>query len=548
MTDPSAPTIGSFWSSKTSHALKWLFIAIVTFFVARYLYSLGNGRTFFYDEWNFVVERRSFSWSSFVEPHNGHLSFLPALAYWIMFQIFGLDHFVPYRLMGIAVHLAVCGVAGVLVARRWNWLVGCAVAYSLALMGGGWQNIFWPFQIGLMGSLLFVLLAVDAYDRSKAGASRNWLIAASIFCVAAILCSGVGIPGVGAFALLCWLPASREKTWWVPVPAIVLYGFWYLFYGRSGQNIGELAKMPSYVGESGQAAVSDFLTVGNFFGWVGLSVVTAVVLLAIVRRKATWRMLVWPLFVLSFWILNALTRAGLSIPGASRYVYISIVLLVLTIFDAIPLWPNKRNIRIVLSALIVLLSIITVQRSNQLLRDGAGGLRYEGERISYELAVVDAIGDQLDPNFEIDPVHAPGLTVGEYLAATRDLHSSPAYPRESVENITTANAFGADSVAAGIDRLLDHLLFVTSTNEPASNCRPIPPETKVIEFSSGQTVYVLSSTTQQIRISRYATAGEPGAAPREISAGVIEFRSPADSFGKPWKVSFSDPVLNLVCR
>ena len=50
------------------------FLVVVAFVL---LYRKGLGTTFYYDEWNFVMNRREWDVETFLRAHNEHLSLLP---------------------------------------------------------------------------------------------------------------------------------------------------------------------------------------------------------------------------------------------------------------------------------------------------------------------------------------------------------------------------------------------------------------------------------------------------------------------------------------
>ena len=99
MRRPPGARAGALWVPVAA----WTVIALIGAVVIDHL---GRGLTFFFDEWDFVIGRRA-GWSDALwQPHNGHLSVLPVLAYRAMFALVGLEHYRAYRWMGIAAHLA----------------------------------------------------------------------------------------------------------------------------------------------------------------------------------------------------------------------------------------------------------------------------------------------------------------------------------------------------------------------------------------------------------------------------------------------------------
>src|SRR5260221_7588656 len=96
---------------------------LVTVFAAAgiELDRLGRGRTFFFDEWTFILDRRGGLVDALLQPHNGHLSLIPAGVYRVLFLVVGLAHYRPYRLVAIFVHLLVAALVAALVRRSAGW-------------------------------------------------------------------------------------------------------------------------------------------------------------------------------------------------------------------------------------------------------------------------------------------------------------------------------------------------------------------------------------------------------------------------------------------
>ena len=120
------------------------------------IYFVGRGLNFFYDEWDFILGRRGNSIDSFLESHGGHLVVVPVLIYKTLFAIVGLEHYGPYRLTDLALHLLCVILLFVLVRRRVGGAVAVIAAASLLFLGGAWQDLLWAFQITYLGSIAAV--------------------------------------------------------------------------------------------------------------------------------------------------------------------------------------------------------------------------------------------------------------------------------------------------------------------------------------------------------------------------------------------------------
>ena len=108
------------------HNLDWICWVVIALVALVILERLRAPTTFFFDEWAFVFDRRSGGLDSLLEGHNGHLSILPVIAYRIGFWLFGLDHYRPFRVGGLLVHVAVATLVFRYVRLRLGQLAGIA--------------------------------------------------------------------------------------------------------------------------------------------------------------------------------------------------------------------------------------------------------------------------------------------------------------------------------------------------------------------------------------------------------------------------------------
>ena len=96
----------------------WLALAGLLALTAAVILYLGRSTTFYFDEWNFVLERRAWGLDALLEPHNEHLSLVPVLIYKALFSTLGIDAYAPYRVAGVVVHLIVLVLLFVYARRR----------------------------------------------------------------------------------------------------------------------------------------------------------------------------------------------------------------------------------------------------------------------------------------------------------------------------------------------------------------------------------------------------------------------------------------------
>src|SRR5215510_12261748 len=93
-----------------------------------FLMYAGRGRTFFFDEWDWVQHRSAGGLGTLLRPHNGHLMPLPIALYRLDFELVGFAYAWPFRLVTAAAHVAAAGVLFRLARARVGDAAGAAVA------------------------------------------------------------------------------------------------------------------------------------------------------------------------------------------------------------------------------------------------------------------------------------------------------------------------------------------------------------------------------------------------------------------------------------
>ena len=163
---------------------------------------------FFGDDWDFLLNRGTVPGADrgLFFPHNEHWSTIPILLFRAVFAVAGLRQYLPYALPVIAAHLGVTVLMYLLLVRfgtsRW---VAVAVSLFLAFLGAGAENTLWDFQIGMVGSIFFGLLALWLYDQHEQVGWRLSLVWVAM--VLALMCSGVALVMLVA---VCVYAAARR--------------------------------------------------------------------------------------------------------------------------------------------------------------------------------------------------------------------------------------------------------------------------------------------------------------------------------------------------
>ncbi len=414
------------------------------------LERLRAPRIFFHDEWAFVLGRRGNGLETFLEPHNGHLSALPVLAYKLGFAVFGLDHYRPYRVGALLVHALVATLVFVYVRRRLGSVAGIAVGAVMLLLGAGWQNILWPFQVGFMGSVGAGIAAWLALDRGD----RRGDICASVALGVAFACSGLGIPiFIGTAARLVGQRSWQRLPRVLAVPG-ALYAVWYLAYGQSQGTWENVELLPRFVVDAAASSVAALFGRDLLWGRLLLGVVVGFAMALLIHRRTLAMSVVAPaVCASSYWLLSGYSRAQFGEPGASRYVYVGAALLILVLADLLE--PLRGRV-LVWSA--VLTGILGVWGNWWVLHAGAGGLRESTQVTRTELRAVEWTASSVDPAYRPDTSRMPDVVAGAYLTAIADLGSPAA---------SDAEVAGADNVTKSeVDRVSMQALRVALVAAP----------------------------------------------------------------------------------
>jgi len=288
---------------------------------------------FFGDDWEFLLNRRlgHDPMNALFYPHNEHWSTLPILVFRALFSVFGVKHYLPYALVVIGLHVAVCVALWMLlrVAGASAW-VSVAVTGIMAFLGAGAENTLWDFQMGFVGSVVSGLVALMVVDRPTLRGAVLW---SWVPLIAGLMCSGMGVTMCAAAGV--W--AAFRRGWHAAIGVLIGPGIAYLiWYAGIGHNGTSADRAPRGL----------YLQVPRFF-WNGLTnvytVVSAIPASGAVMLLGTLFALflaptrdkLWQLSITGFagaavmFLSTGLTRIkfGVEQATAGRYVYVAAALL-----------------------------------------------------------------------------------------------------------------------------------------------------------------------------------------------------------------------------
>ena len=400
-----------------------LIVIAAALVVCAVLLWLARTYTFYFDEWSFITTAPDATIAWFFRPHNEHPAILFRVVYAALLDTAGLRTYEPYMAVLLLFHLANVVLIYELVRRRAGELIGVASAALLLVLGAGWEDILWAFQMAWLASVALGLGMLIAL------LSRRLAVAAALL-AGSLAFSGIGVVfAIAATVFLALSPNRLRLLWLAPVAALVVV--WYLFAGYTGNHpnppptFGNVFLLPAYVSWGVAAAAGGVVGIG---GWPAVAVlVVAVGVLAWGwrRRRPDPFTISVAVALVGFYAVTGMTRAqlGLMQSGSSRYVYIGSVLWIVLLADVARTVPWRGTWRPVVVACVFLACF----NSAVLLFSFAAAKTVLMQRQVADYYALAAVRSDscLDPNGAVDPLVMPVETAPAVYYAAIDRYGDP---------------------------------------------------------------------------------------------------------------------------
>jgi hypothetical protein len=402
------------------------------------LLYMGRGLSFFYDDWNFVIEDYGGGLHSLLRAHVGNISIFPIAVYKVLFHLVGLNHYAVFRLVVVLLHLA-CGVMVFMLAARRIPRVPALLAAALILfLGAAWEDLLWAFQVGYVLSVaggLATLVLLDWRGR--------WSEVAAMLClVVAAGSSSLGIAiMIGVAVELAW--QRRWRSGWIVIIPALLYALWYLGYGESQITENGLINAPGFAEDLAAAAFGGLIGRGLEWGRPLALVGTLIVVRRLFGSLPVSARLAGLLAMgISLWVITGATRSTISQPETSRYIYLGAVVVVLggvELLQGIRVTPRG----VAVATVLVAVSAVT---GLTVLHAGSMGLRATSKTVVAQLGALELAAADAPPGYEPSPQGAPQITAGPYLHTVHAIGSTPADTPAEIMAAEPANRAAADAV------------------------------------------------------------------------------------------------------
>jgi hypothetical protein len=404
---------------------------------------LARTFTFYFDEWDFILTAPDWTLVSFLQPHNEHPAMIPHLVYAVLLNTVGLRSYLPYLAFALVLHGINVVLVFELVRRRNGDVVALGAAALLVLLGAGWENLLWAFQLMFLWSVACGLLALLVLERPRTKASMP---AVTALVLLSIMSSGIGLFFLVAVTvhLAAVRGTRRELVWLAPIAVAVL--IWYVALGRTGAQTNpppgpmNILRMPGYVAWGIGSAAAGLIGLGGWWGPPALVVGAAILAWTWWRRPPDAFALSVLAALVSFYAVTALSRAqfGYQQSGSGRYAYEGAVFWLLLLGDAARALPWRGTWRPALVALVFLACF----NSGALLFDFAAGKTVQMQREAADLQARNAArGDPcVGPNAAVDPFVMPSVTRPALYYRAVDRYGNPAPPGPVTDTADYATA------------------------------------------------------------------------------------------------------------
>jgi hypothetical protein len=377
-------------------------------------WRVGHRQWFIRDDWAFLLTRRAIREDVGVDAwlltaQDGHWMTPPLAAYWLIERLFGIDSYVPYLLVNMALHVAAVGCV-VELCRRYGvqaWTT-VLVASLLLVFGSGWENVVFAVQITYNLSLVAFFVHLLLVDHDGPVGRRD--VAGAVVAMVGVSSSAFGPFFVAAvFAVLVWRRRPRAALV-AAVPSGIVYTWWLLTWGsdRAGD-----AGDASVTGALKFARLTVTATLNGMTGQVlfaGAALFGIVVVVLVRPLPRDTRSVVTVLAVLPVPIMLAIgwQRAvfGLDSAASSRYLYMSAMVLAVPFALAIDELRSVHRHAVHVGRAIVLIAVASNARllvtSSDDWADRSARAREVFELVAGTPAAADAPGSTVMVAFDPD--------------------------------------------------------------------------------------------------------------------------------------------------
>jgi hypothetical protein len=294
-------------------AAGWFGFCVVAGFAVITILLAGRSASFYSDEWWYILSRSLGDPSTWFPAHDEHWVTLHVIAYRLLYETFGTASYLPYLLALMVCHVAAGAALFVLVRRVAAGWAPVGAAAIFLLLGTGYYNLFWGFQIGMVGAMALGLWALVALP------ARPWL--ACLLLTAAVATNGAGL--FASSAAVVYVALTNRRAIPLMLVPFIAFGAWWFLIGSATARTGgplELGAVLRYPGEGLSAWVGGVAGIGSF----GVVLLLATPALLYWSRDSLTSLTVAAIGALAAQAgALAVSRGVVNPPGTPHYIYMA---------------------------------------------------------------------------------------------------------------------------------------------------------------------------------------------------------------------------------
>lgn len=520
----------------------------------------GSGLQFSGDEWSYASRLADEPTVEAIlnPPARKYLIVLPLLVYELLLETAGPDHYLPFRLLGIALVLLNAGLVFALLRPRTGTAAALAPALVLLFLGAAAPVTVQPLRVPGLIAVAAGLGSWLALD--KRGRGRD--LTACVLTAVAVTSHPIGLAfAVGTAARVTLREPRRPPSgWWIFAVPLALFAAWFVL-GRTPDEGGstlDVGDWPAFAWESLLAAAAavtgafrdpldgEVLLTGAG-AYLAVAAAVALVVWGIRRQGRLTPALAGAAVALGAALLAPVLAEGPErIAGNARYLYPNAVLLMVVCGLAV---AGSRPGRVALAALAALCAFSLFQNIT-VMEEETEEFVAQSEAMRGELTALDLAGEQV--NLEYRPARDPA----------RPRQPGPRFRGSAGTYFRVEGAYGsparspAELAARGLrDREIADAALIGALGlevEPAAGagarCGDPQAVAGLVELNPGR--YLVSAPPggeADITAGRFAP---PQGAVRigEIEAGASgAVELPADASPRPWLLDVRERATIRAC-
>jgi hypothetical protein len=543
------------------------------------LLYLGRNQTVLVDQWAYVFAYRSWSPSTLLFPHNGHLVVFAVLVYKAMFEVFGIGSQLPYQLVNLALSATVVLLLFALIRDRVGELLALAAATLILFYGPGLDTILvtyaFPNLIGIATGLAGLLVL-------RRGDLKGDL-AACLLLTLSVASYSAGVAFVaGAAVAVALRPAGRRlRSVWVfalPLAGYIAWMLWARQFGQEPIYVHNLKTLGSAVADqlaavlsgltglfttpNGPPPASNPIPIRTTWGPVLVAGLGALVFLRMRRMPRPGPDAIVAIVVLfAYLLMIGIALNQFRNTFDTRFVYFSSVLLLLAVAELLA--PYRPSPTALVGVAIVFLFSMCASVAE--LGDGAKALHTASAVNKAKLAAVNLAGTAASPTALVErPPEDMAFSVATW-HELEDEFGSPAYSEAELRKAPLVARQAADEELVRVMRIAPTPVRSVA---PAPSAPPPAVALKGGEAEPrrrGRCVSLLprgaSNVSALVRLKSGGISYE-SAAPVEVSigrfadlpivslparAGASRLAMPDGASPAPWTVAMRVSAPTLVC-